>query len=125
MSESVKNTEMELSNLGQLLKSKMELVAFETVQIKSLKQEIRGIMVLNDLKEFEDPDLPLYIRCQRSFSFDIGMFRMEMPEFSKSFITQKTTTTTKDILDKKRLKERYPDEYEKYLCENTPRLTVK
>lgn len=118
-------TEMELSNLGQLLKSKMELVSLETVQIKRLKQEIRGIMVLNDMKEFENPDTGLYMKCQRSFSFDIGMFKMEAPGFSKSFITQETITTIKDILDKKRLKERYPDEYEKYLCENTPRLTVK
>ncbi|GAH74984.1 unnamed protein product, partial [marine sediment metagenome] len=40
MSESVKETEMELSNLGQLLKSKMELVEVESEQIKSLKKEI-------------------------------------------------------------------------------------
>ena len=118
-------TEMELSKLGNLLRSKMELVAFENVQIKRLKQEIRGIMVLNNMKEFENPDLPLYMKCQRSFSFDIGMFKIEQPGFSASFITQETITTIKDIFDKKRLKERYPKEYEKYLIELTPRLTVK
>ena len=117
--------ETELSNLGLALKNRMDVVKSENVQIKRLKQEIRGIMVLNDLKEFENPDLPLYMKCNRSFSFDIGMFKMEMPGFSASFITQETITTTKDVLDKKRLKERYPDEYEKYLVENTPRLTVK
>lgn len=120
-----KEIEIELSNLGQLLKSKMVLVKLENVQIKRLKQEIRGVMVLNDLKEFENPDVELYIKCTRSFSFDIGMFKMEMPGFSASFITQETITTTKDVLDKKRLKEKYPTDYEKYLCENTPRLTVK
>ena len=121
----MKEIEMELSNLGQLLKSKMELVTFESEQIKSLKKEIRAIMIQNDLKEFENPDLPLYMKCNRSFSFDIGMFKLEMPGFSASFITTKTITTTKDILDKKRLSERYPDEYKKYLLENTARLTVK
>lgn len=118
-------TEMDLSNLGQLLKSKMELVALESEQIKSLKKEIRSIMIENDLKEFENPDLPLYMKCNRSFSFDIGMFKLEMPEFSASFITQEIITKTKDVLDKKRLKERYPDDYAKYLVENTARLTVK
>ena len=125
MHESIKDTEMDLSNLGQLLKSKMELVAFESEQIKTLKKEIRAIMIENDLKEFENPDLPLYMKCNRSFSFDIGMFKLEMPGFSASFITQETITTTKDIFDKKRLKERYPDDYKKYLCENTARLTIK
>ena len=122
---STKETEMDLSNLGQLLKSKMELVALESKQINSLKKEIRAIMIKNDMKEFENPDLPLYMKCNRSFSFDIGMFRLEQPGFAASFITQETITKTKDILDKKRLKERYPKEYAKYLCENTARLTVK
>ena len=123
--EEVKKTEMDLSNLGQLLKSKMQLVEFESAQIKSLKQEIRGLMIQNDMKEFENPDEDIYIKCTRSFSFDIGMFKLEMPGFSASFITQEIVTKTRDILDKKRLKERYPDEYAKYLLENTPRLTVK
>ena len=123
--EEVKKTEMDLSNLGQLLKSKMQLVEFETAQIKSLKREIRTLMIENDLKEFENPDENIYIKCTRSFSFDIGMFKLEAPGFSASFITQEIVTKTKDILDKKRLKERYPDEYAKYLIELTPRLTVK
>lgn len=118
-------TEMDLSNIGQLLKSKMELVALENEQIKSLKKEVRAIMIENDLKEFENPDTGLYMKCQRSFSFDIGAFKLDQPGFSASFITQETITTTKDILDKKRLKDRYPKEYAKYLLENTPRLTVK
>jgi hypothetical protein len=125
MSENIKNTEMDLSNLGQLLKSKMQLVEFESAQIKSLKQEIKEIMIQNDMKEFENPDLPLYIKCTRSFSFDIGAFKLEMPGFSASFITQEIITKTRDILDKKRLKERYPDDYKKFLIELTPRLKVK
>lgn len=120
-----KTIETELSNLGQLLKSKMELVEFESEQIESLKKAIREIMIYNEMKLFENPDLPLRMKCSRSFSFDIGMFKLEMPGFSSSFITQETVTKTKDILDKKRLKERYPKEYNKYLCENTARLTVK
>ena len=118
-------TEMKLSNLGQLLKSKMELVALESEQIKGLKKQIRAIMINNDMEEFENPDLPLYMKCTRSFSFDIGTFKLEMPGFSAAFITQETITTTKDVFDKKRLKERYPDEYKKYLLELTPRLTIK
>ena len=118
-------TEMELSNLGQLLKSKMGLVAFESEQVRDLKKEIRALMIENDMKEFENPDLPPYMKCNRSFSFDIGMFKLEMPGFSASFITQETITTTRDVFDKKRLKERYPDDYKKYLVENTPRLTVR
>ncbi len=122
---STEEIEIELSNLGQLLKSKMDLVAFESEQIRGLKKAIKSIMIADDLKEFENPDLPLYMKCTRSFSFDIGMFKLEMPGFSASFITQETITTTKDVFDKKRLKERYPDDYKKYLLENTPRLTVK
>lgn len=121
----VKITETELSNLGQLLKSKMELVERESAQINGLKTQIRTLMVANDMKEFENPDLALYIKCTRSYSFDIGLFKMEMPGFSASFITQETITTTKDVFDKKRLKDRYPKDYEKYLVELTPRLTIK
>ena len=118
-------TEMILSNLGEELKSKMDFVKLENAQINGLKKQIRAIMIDADLKEFENPDTGLYMKCQRSFSFDIGMFKLEMPGFSASFITQETITTVKDILDKKRLKERYPKEYAKYLLENTARLTVK
>lgn len=125
MIDSPKNTHITLSNLGRLLKEKMALVSVESEQIKSLKQEVRAIMIANSLKEFENPDIELYMKCQRSFSFDIGTFKIEMPKFSKSFITQETITTTRDVFDKKRLMKNYPEDYKKYLLENTPRLTVK
>lgn len=123
--EEIKKTEMDLSNLGQLLKSKMQLVEFETAQIKSLKREVRIIMIENDMKEFENPDLPLYIKCSRSFSFDIGMFKLEQKEIAPNFIKEEIITKTKDILDKKALEKYLPEIYKKYLLENTPRLTVK
>ena len=87
------------------------------------KERLRKGMIENDKDFIEDGDIT--VKCTRSYSFDIGMFKMEMPDFSKSFITQETITTTRDIFDKKRLKEKYPDDYAKYNIENTARLTIK
>ena len=126
--ESTKENYPDLTNLGLLLKEKIKLVTHETTQMNQLKKEIRALMVEHDLPDFENEEFGLTIKCQRSFSFDIGAFKLEMPGFSASFITEETTTKTEDVLSAKqktRLMERYPDDYKKYLVENTPRLTVR
>jgi len=82
-------------------------------------------MIENDLKTFGSEEEGVTIKCQRSFSFDIGMFKLKQPGFAKSFITEEIITKVRDVLDKKRLMERYPDNYKKYLVELTPRLTVR
>lgn len=125
MNESSKNTPIDLTNLGLLLKEKMKLVKHETTIINSLKEEIREIMVENDTKEFENEEFGLSIKCQRSFSFDVGMFKYEEPKISQLWITEETITKTRDVLDKKKLQSALPETYKKYLVENTPRLTVK
>ena len=73
--ECTRNTHIELTNLGLLLKEKLSFIEHETAQANALKEEIRGIMIENDAKEFENPDLDLFIKCSRSFSFDIGLLK--------------------------------------------------
>lgn len=125
--DATKKLSLDLTNLGLLLKDKMKLVKHESDQVKSLKEEIRGIMIENDLKNFYEPENNLTLKCVRSFSFDLGMFKLEDKENAKEFVKEETTTvtTTRDVFDKKGLMKLKPDVYKKYLCENTPRLTVK
>lgn len=122
-----KKLSLDLTNLGLLLRDKMKLVAHENEQVKNLKEEIRGIMIENDLKNFYEPENNLTLKCSQSFSFDIGMFKLEDKENAKEFIKEETTTvtTTRDVFDKKGLMKLKPEVYKKYLCENTPRLSVK
>jgi len=125
--ESPKNTHITLSNLGQLLKGKMALVKHENAQINNLKEEIRGIMIENDAKIFENKEIDLTIKCTRSFSFDFGMFKLDYPELTKQYFKEETITTTivKDVYDKKKIKKEHSVEYKSCEVENTPRLTVK
>ena len=123
--DSPKNTHIDLTNLGLLLKEKMVLVKHETEIMNSLKKEIREIMIENNLKEFENAPNNLSIKMIRSYSFDIGMFKLEEPNISKDFIKEEIITKTRDILDKKSLKKLLPATYERFLIENTARLTVK
>lgn len=123
--DSPKNTNIDLTNLGLLLKEKMVLVKHETEIMNNVKKEIREIMIANNTKEFENPEAKLSIKCQRSFSFDVGMFRLEEPKISQLWITEETITKTRDVLDKKKLQSALPELYKKYLIENTARLTVK
>lgn len=123
--DSPKNTHIDLTNLGLLLKEKMVLVKHETEIMNSLKKEIREIMIENNLKEFENAPNNLSIKMIRSYSFDVGMFKLEEPNISKDFIKEEIITKTRDILDKKSLKKLLPATYERFLIENTARLTVK
>ena len=123
--ESPKETHISLINLGQLLKDKVKLTAELNEQISDIKDAIREILQENDIKHFEDKEADIDIKITYPTSFDIGFFKMDQPGFSASFITTESITTIKDILDKKRLSTRYPDEYKKYLIPLTPRLTVK
>lgn len=117
--------DIDLTNLGLLLKEKINLVKHETKQMNELKKEIREIMVKNDVKDFENEEFGLSIKCQRSFSFDVGMFKLEEKELAKEFVKEETIITVKDVFDKKYIEKYRPDIYRKYLVENTPRLTVR
>jgi hypothetical protein len=122
-----KKLSLDLTNLGLLLRDKMKLVKHESDQVSKLKEEIRGIMIENDLKNFENSENNLTLKCSRSFSFDLGMFKLEEKEIAKDFVKEETTTVTntRDVFDKKGLMKLKPEIYKKYLCENTPRLSVK
>ena len=123
--ESPNNTHVQLIDLVDLLKYKKELLEDTQKQVNKIKDEIRVIMKTNDIKTFDDDDKNVHVKISYPKVFDIGTFKMEMPGFAASFITQETTTKTKDVLDKKRLMSRYPDDYAKYLIDLTPRLVVK
>ena len=125
--DATKQLSLDLTNLGMLLKDKMKLAKHEANQVKSLKEEIRGLMIENDLKKFEDKEHDLHMKCVQSFSWDFGMFKLEYPELKKIYFTEETitTTVTNDVYDKKKIKKEYPKEYESCNVELTPRLTVK
>ena len=125
MIDSPKNTHINLSNLGRLLKEKMTLVKSEGEQIESLKEEIRGIMIENDLKNFENREMGLRLKITRPKSFDFGLFKLEYPKLRERYFTEETITTIKDVYDKKKIKAGHPKEYEACEVELTPRLTVK
>lgn len=125
--DETKKLAMDLTNLGLLLKDKMKLVKRESDQVNKLKEEIRGLMIENDVKFFEDKEHDLTLKCSQSFSWDFGTFRMDYPELTKRYFTEETITTTvvKDVYDKKKIKAEHPKEYKTCEVENTPRLTVK
>ena len=122
-----KKLSLDLTNLGLLLRDKMKLVKHESDQVNKLKEEIKGIMIENDLKNFYDGENNLTLKCSRSFSFDFGAFRMDYPILTKQYFTEETITTTvvRDVYDKKKIKKECPVEYQACEVENTPRLTVK
>ena len=120
-----KKLSLDLTNLGLLLRDKMKLVKHESDQVKNLKEEIRGIMIENDLKNFYNGENNLTLKCSRSFSFDFGAFRMDYPKLTKRYFTEETITTIRDVYDKKKIKKEHPAEYQSCEVENTPRLTVK
>ncbi len=118
---------LDLTNLGILLKDKMKLVKHESEQVNNLKEEIRGIMIENDLKNFYDQENNLTLKCSRSFSFDFGAFKLDYPELTKQYFKEETITTTvvNDVYDKKKIKKEHSAEYKSCEVENTPRLSVK
>lgn len=118
--------DFDLTNLALLLKYNLDLVKNANKQIKLLKGEIREIMTNNNkMKSYDDETAKIHIKIKYGRSFDLGMFKLEAPEFSASFITHETIIKENEIFDKKRLKERYPDEYEKYMIDLTPAVSIK
>jgi len=122
-----KKLALDLTNLGLLLREKMKLVKHESDQVNKLKEEIRGIMIEAELKNFYNQENNLTLKISRSFSFDFGMFKLEYPDLTKIYFKEETITTTvvKDVYDKKKIKAGNPKEYKACEIENTPRLSVK
>lgn len=90
---------------------------------KVLKGEIINLLQKAGTKElFNDTYV---VKYNIPKFFDVGMFKMDNPELAKQFITEETTTKTKDVVNKKMLLKQYPAIYNQYMLSDTPRLTVK
>ena len=120
--ESPEDSYIELLNLGLLLKEKEIFLEHTEEQITGIKEEIREMMTIHDIKKFDDPKVK--IKLTRSYAFDIGSFRLEEPEVSKNFVTEEIITKTKIVIDKKSLKKLLPATYKRFQVELTPRLRV-
>lgn len=127
--DSPKDTHIELTNYALLLKYKLELLEDTKDQITGLKVTIREIMELNNkCKSFDNNDEGVHIRMKYPRTFDMGLFIYENAGFAKSFIIEETTTKTKDVFgpgQKARLKKNYNKEYEKYMIDLTPSVSLK
>ena len=122
--ESPNNTHTQLIDLGCLLKDKKKLLEDTQDQITGIKEEIREVMGLNNIKKFDNDEPKVHIIITRSYAFDTGLFKLEEPEVSKNFIKEETITKIKAVVDKKSLKKLLPATYQRFLVEMTPRLRV-
>lgn len=127
--ESPNNTHITLSNFGSLLKYKLKLLQETKDQITGLKVAIRDIMEVNNkAKTFDNDEAGVHIRMKYPRTFDMGLFIYENKGFAKSFVIEETTTKTKDVFgpgQKARLKKNYPEDYEKYMVDLTPSVSLK
>ncbi len=99
-----------------------------TEAMNALKEEIRGLMVVNILKHVKNEVIE--VKMSIPHSFDVGMLKYAHPELAAKFVktvTTTTTVTTDEISkeDKKILKEEYPEVWKEINPEGTPRLTIK
>lgn len=99
-----------------------------TEAMNALKEEIRGLMVVNMLKYLKNEVIE--VKMSIPHSFDIGMLKYAHPDIASKFVKEVTTTKTitKDEIskeDKNILKEKYPEIWIEVNPEGTPRLTIK
>lgn len=89
--------------------------------LKVLKEKLRVFMIDSGIKEYNG------VEIRRSFSFDIGVFKIVYPELSKQYVKEetKTITSTYDVFTKKnkeKLREDHPDIYNDCNVENTAQV---
>lgn len=94
-----------------------------TKQIKALKDDILKALEILDKKKLKNEKHEVSIAYPKSF--DQGLLKLDNRELYDRFTTIETITTETETFDRKEFQKRFPKEYEKYLVELTPRLTVK
>ncbi len=90
---------------------------------KHYKDELKHLMKDYDVKYAKNESVEVKVNYPKSF--DVGTCRMYNPDKVKKFTREETVTSINEIFDKKGFQKFYPELFEEYNIDLTPRLTVK
>ena len=92
-------------------------------KLKELRNDILYGLAFLDIKKLKNEEHEASVSYPKAF--DQGLLKLDNRELYDKFTTIETITTEQETFDKREFQKRFPEEYEKYLVEMTPRLTVK
>ena len=90
---------------------------------KNYKSELRHLMRKYDVKYAKNDFVEVKVNYPKSF--DVGGCRMDHSKEIDKFTTEETVTSINYIFDKKEFKKHYPELFEEFNIDLTPRLSVK
>jgi len=64
------------------------------------------------------------VEMRRAYSLDLGYLKMKYPEIARGYVKEKVENYIEDK-DKKTIREKFPDAWNSYSVELTPRLIIK
>ena len=79
----------------QLLELKSQIKDLQEKE-KTLKEEMRGIFIENNMNYFKNEEIE--VKLARPYSFDIGYLKMKYPEIAKAFVKTKEITKKEDVV---------------------------
>lgn len=95
--------------------------------VSNKMRELKGIILRGmefiEVKTLKNDECEASVQYPRTF--DSGMLKLEDRELYDKFTTIEKKIITEEAFDRKEFQKRYPEIYEKYLLDQTPRLTVK
>lgn len=113
-------------DMSKLIDVRREKIKDLTEQMNALKEEVRGLMIENEMK-YAANEL-IEVKMSIPHSLDLGMLKYAHPELAAKFIKEKVVTKVSDEIskaDRKLLQEKYPKVWKEINPEGTPRLTIK
>lgn len=127
MSKPLFNPEETIIELCVRIEAFKATIKEQTDDMNNLKEEVRGLMIENDLKPISN-ELFKKIMVSIPKSFDIVRLKMYHKDLAKEFIKEEIKTTTIDVITKEAkayIKKNYPKVWEDINAEGTPHLTIK
>ena len=127
MSKPIFKPEETVSDLCVRIEAFKATIEEQTEAMNNLKEEVRGIMIENDLLNISN-ELFEKIMVSIPLSFDVVALKMDYPEIAKKVVKEEVKTTYKDVVSKEGkayIKEHHPGVWKAINAEGTPRLTIK
>ena len=108
-----------MNKIKELIQECRELkkeLGIKNQELTKMKKSIRLFMIDSGIPEVDG------VTTRRSFSFDVGMFKMKYPKMAEKYTREETITTIKGIIDKDGIRKYHPEEYKKCVVEGTVKL---